>query len=123
MQTRSQAMTEAMGSEDLVVLPESDGAACPIDVMDHDAIEADGAPASDRLQFWESEHTRPGFQSGNQEAPELVAAAKNYLGECMRHPYLPVSQIRAQQFARIRELVELAYRDIPVYRAKYQAAG
>ncbi|MGP8789933.1 hypothetical protein ACT02R_34250, partial [Pseudomonas aeruginosa] len=36
---------------------------------------------------------------------------------------LPVSEIRARQLARIKELVELAYRDIPVYRNKYDAAG
>jgi phenylacetate-CoA ligase len=87
------------------------------------ALMPDEAPAADRLQFWESDHTRPGFKSGNETDPALVAAADNYLGECMRHPYLPVSEIRAQQFARIKELVELAYREIPVYRAKYQAAG
>ena len=79
--------------------------------------------AAPLLQFWESEHTRPDFEPSNDYAPKLIAAAKNYLGECLRHPYLPVSEIRAQQFARIKELVELAYRDIPVYRAKYDAAG
>ena len=41
----------------------------------------------------------------------------------MAHPYLPVEEIRAQQFARIKELVEMAYREIPVYRAKYKKAG
>ena len=50
-------------------------------------------------------------------------SANNYLGKCMAHPYLPVDEIRAQQFARIKELVEMAYREIPVYRAKYKAAG
>src|SRR5665213_2778712 len=79
--------------------------------------------APDRLQFWEAQHTRPAFQTGDQESPELVAAAENYLGTCMAHPYLPVSQIRDQQFARIKQLVEMAYREIPVYRAKYKAAG
>jgi phenylacetate-CoA ligase len=76
-----------------------------------------------RLQFWESEHTRPDDSPGGDDTPDLVAAAESYLGPCMRHPYLPVAEIRAQQLARIKELVELAYRDIPVYRAKYKAAG
>jgi len=85
------------------------------------AAANDAAPR--RLQFWESEHTRPDFEPGGDAAPGLVAATENYLGECMRHPYLPVAEIRARQLARIRELVELAYRDIPVYRNKYDAAG
>ncbi|KIU47198.1 hypothetical protein QU42_08045 [Bradyrhizobium sp. UASWS1016] len=93
-------------------------------VPEHDQAAASLVPAAPpQRQFWETEHTRPDFQPSDDAAPELVAATANYLGECMRHPYLPVSEIRARQFARIKELVELAYRDIPVYRAKYDAAG
>jgi len=93
-------------------------------VPEHDQAAASLVPAAPpQRQFWETEHTRPDFQPSDDAAPELVAATANYLGECMRHPYLPVSEIRARQFARIKELVELAYRDIPVYRNKYDAAG
>jgi phenylacetate-CoA ligase len=93
----------------------------------------DGAPATDRgrdaarphdcLEFWESEHTRPAYPRSGGDVPELIAAAENYLDDCMDHPYLPVAEIRAQQLARMQQLVELAYTEIPVYRDKYQTAG
>lgn len=108
--------TRVSAGTDLVV-PERDQAAATLV-----PAEANDTGATQR-QFWETEHTRPDFEPSNEAAPELVAATENYLGECLRHPYLPVSEIRARQFARIKELVELAYRDIPVYRAKYDAAG
>jgi phenylacetate-CoA ligase len=75
------------------------------------------------LEIWESDHTRPIWLRSSGEPPDLLAAAANYLPAAMKHPYLPVADIRSQQLARMRQLVELAYRDIPVYRAKYQAAG
>jgi phenylacetate-CoA ligase len=76
-----------------------------------------------RLIFWESEETRPPFVLGAKDISGLAVVAEKYLPVAMKHPYLPVSEIRAQQLARMRELVELAYRDIPVYQAKYRAAG
>jgi len=85
--------------------------------------QPEAAPESTGLVFWESEDTRPPFMLGASGNSGLVEAAQNYLDVCMNHPYLPVSQIRDQQLARMQQLVELAYRDIPVYRAKYQAAG
>jgi len=105
------------------VLSRPDEAAALSYIESDEATLANVTAAPDTLQFWESEHTRPDFQTGSGGNDELVAATESYLGKCMRHPYLPVSEIRAQQFARIKELVELAYRDIPVYRAKYDAAG
>lgn len=114
MDTASRLATEA-SADNVALAPDSDQA------LSSACETSDAAP--DRLQFWESEHTRPDFQPGGEAVPELVAAADNYLGECMRHPYLPVATIRDKQLARIKELVELAYREIPVYRAKYQAAG
>jgi phenylacetate-CoA ligase len=75
------------------------------------------------LEFWESERTRPSYCSGGCDTSVLVAAKENYLDVCMKHPHLPVSEMRAQQLARMQEMVELAYDEIPVYRAKYQAAG
>jgi phenylacetate-CoA ligase len=105
------------------VLPRPDEVAALSYIESDEATLANGAVAPDTLQFWESEHTRPDFQQGGGGNQELIAATESYLGKCMRHPYLPVPEIRAQQFARIKELVELAYRDIPVYRAKYDAAG
>jgi len=114
MDTASRLATEA-SADNVALVPDCDQAVSSACETSHAAPE--------RLQFWESEHTRPDFQPGGEAAPELVAATDNYLGECMRHPYLPVATIRDKQFARIKELVELAYREIPVYRAKYQAAG
>ena len=92
--------------------------------FDHSDISTDTAPtAPNRLQFWEAEHTRPEFEQGGEENADLINVANSYLDKCMAHPYLPVAEIRAQQLARMKELVEMAYRDIPVYRAKYKAAG
>jgi phenylacetate-CoA ligase len=94
--------------------------------LDQTEISTDTAPASaapNRLQFWEAEHTRPEFEQGGEENADLINVANSYLDTCMAHPYLPVEQIRAQQFARVKELVEMAYREIPVYRAKYKKAG
>jgi phenylacetate-CoA ligase len=87
-----------------------------------------GPPISDSvvpfsLEIWESEHTRPTWLRSSGEGPDLVGATANYLPTALKHPYLPVAEIRSQQLARMRELVELAYNDIPVYRAKYQSAG
>ncbi len=73
-------------------------------VPEHDQAAASLVPAATvpQRQFWETEHTRPDFQLSDDAAPELVAATANYLGECMRHPYLPVAEIRARQFARTK---------------------
>ncbi|MFI5011349.1 MAG: phenylacetate--CoA ligase family protein [Hyphomicrobiales bacterium] len=79
----------------------------------------------DCLEFWESEQTRPAHVSaGASQIPApFNASLESYLDRCMEHPYLPQSVIKEQQLARIKQLVELAYNDIPVYRDKYQAAG
>src|ERR1700690_435096 len=85
--------------------------------FDHSEISTDTAPASaapNRLQFWEAEHTRPEFEQGGEENADLINVANSYLDTCMAHPYLPVEEIRAQQLARIKELVTMAYREIPV---------
>ena len=92
--------------------------------FDQTELSTDTAPtAPNRLQFWEAEHTRPEFEQGGEENADLINVANSYLDKCMAHPYLPVEEIRAQQFARVKELVEMAYREIPVYRAKYKKAG
>jgi phenylacetate-CoA ligase len=107
-----------------LALPEIEHEAAPISIVPDGVMQTCNVPLPDILQFWESEHTRPTYKSSDDGTPpELIAAAENYLGECMRNPYLPVSEIRARQVARIKELVALAYEEIPVYRAKYQAAG
>jgi phenylacetate-CoA ligase len=81
-----------------------------------------GAPKS--LEFWESEQTRPNFTRRGGEVPEYFrTAGPAYLKTCMEHPFLPEAEMKAKQLARIKQLVELAYRDIPVYRNKYIAAG
>jgi phenylacetate-CoA ligase len=76
------------------------------------------------LEFWESDRTRPSFFRTSDPTPDYFrTAGPVYLTSCMEHPFLPESDIRQKQFARIKELVELAYNDIPVYRDKYKAAG
>jgi phenylacetate-CoA ligase len=82
------------------------------------------APARPKfIEFWESERTRPTYMRGSGEVADLAATSDECLETCMAHPFLPVDKIRTQQLERMRELVELAYNDIPVYREKYQAAG
>ena len=107
-----------LDSGDLAVRPEPGREAALI------KPEQNGAAAMPEiLEFWESERTRPSYPRGTGEIEDLAQSMDNYLDVCMAHPYLPVSEIRAQQLARMQQLVELAYNDIPVYRAKYQAAG
>jgi phenylacetate-CoA ligase len=88
-----------------------------------EACESKKQPAPGR-EFWESEQTKPVWALASNEASEYFKSAGNeYLNKCMEHPYLPQTQIQDQQLERIRELVELAYTHIAVYRDKYQAAG
>ncbi len=76
------------------------------------------------LEFWESDRTRPTFFRTSDPMPEYFKTrGPDYLKICMDHPFLPEAEIRQRQFARIKDLVELAYNDIPVYRDKYKAAG
>lgn len=76
------------------------------------------------LEFWESEHTRPNYKASEGDSSDVLNDVfRAYYTECMEHPFQPVAEIQRRQFARIKELVELAYNDIPVYRDKYQAAG
>jgi phenylacetate-CoA ligase len=77
-----------------------------------------------KLEFWESEKTRPEYTRAGNDSPEYFRrGGMAYLKTCMEHPFLPVAKIRQQQFERIYGLVEMAYYDIPVYRDKYKAAG
>jgi phenylacetate-CoA ligase len=41
----------------------------------------------------------------------------------MRHPFKSLDEIRQGQFERIRQLVTMAYHEIPVYTDKYRAVG
>jgi phenylacetate-CoA ligase len=76
------------------------------------------------LEIWESEATRPAyFKISGEMTQGLSESFDGYIGPCMEHPFLPVARIRDLQLTRIKQLVELAYYDIPVYRDKYKAAG
>jgi phenylacetate-CoA ligase len=76
------------------------------------------------LEFWESEHTRPAHKFSSIETPApFHPGIEDYLERCLAHPYLPQEEIKRMQLARIKQLVELAYAEIPVYRNKYIAAG
>lgn len=107
---------------ELVELTKSAAEVSPAEVPPDVAAEA-AADTFKRLIYWESEETRPPFVLGASDIDGLSSVAEKYLPAAMKHPYLPVSEIRDQQLARMQELVELAYRDIPVYQAKYRAAG
>src|SRR5580700_1389283 len=87
-------------------------------------VQQEIAAPRGKLEFWESERTRPEYTcAGDDSAEYFRNAGLDYLKRCMAHPYLPVSQIRQQQFERIYDLVEMAYSEIPVYQDKYKAAG
>lgn len=76
------------------------------------------------MQYWESEGTRPQFTGGSWEGGvALTDLSQKYLSRCFHHPFQSLDEIRAGQFDRIRFLVDLAYREIPVYAEKYRAAG
>jgi phenylacetate-CoA ligase len=110
--------------------------ACELDqmVMDLPAVSPDLttiAPANENvapdrscLEFWESEQTRPAHKFSSVENPApFNAGVEDYLRRCLAHPYLPRAEIERQQLERIKQLVEYAYAEIPVYRDKYIAAG
>lgn len=83
------------------------------------------APNSKAIEIWESEETRPAYcgKISSTARDRLERSLHDYLSPCMQHPFRAEEAIRAEQLARIKELVTLAYRDIPVYRDKYLAAG
>jgi phenylacetate-CoA ligase len=109
-------------SGETLTLPTLDGPKTGLNIVP-DAPPENGAPPAP-LQFWESEHTRPTFSTGGSAMPDYFrTGGLAYLNTCMEHPFLPEAEIRQKQFARIKELVELAYSDIPVYRDKYRSAG
>jgi phenylacetate-CoA ligase len=86
-------------------------------------LASDAVPMPKQLMFWESEKTRPpNIKSSATANRDLIEATENYLHVALKNPYLPVSEIRSRQLARVHQLVELAYKNIPVYRAKYDAA-
>jgi phenylacetate-CoA ligase len=108
---------------DLPVIPNPSITIVPDGCGHEDGACGHGAQ-SRSLEFWESDHTRPTFFRTSDPAPEYFrSAGPSYLTSCMEHPFLPEADIRQKQFARIKELVELACNDIPVYRDKYKAAG
>ncbi len=87
-------------------------------------VQQEIAAPRGKLEFWESERTRPEYTcAGDDSAEYFRNAGLDYLKRCMAHPYLPVAQIKQMQFERIYDLVEMAYSEIPVYQDKYKAAG
>ena len=115
-------------ARDLDIGDESDLALLPLpgDQSELTSVLAGGHDGARRggVEFWESDRTRPAhtLSSGGKPQP-FPQSAKDYLQRCMEHPYLPRGEIEAQQLRRMRELVAMAYDQIPVYRDKYQAAG
>src|SRR5215212_3894722 len=76
------------------------------------------------LQFWESEATKPKVEGVSHEANDALERAYRYdFPSYLQKPFQPLAQIRAAQFARIQQLVDIAFTSIPVYREKYKAAG
>ncbi len=77
------------------------------------------------VQYWESEATRPkSFQGASDEGQSILSqCSKSQLQHILHHPFRSPEEIRREQWERVRELVTLAYRDIPVYREKYQSVG
>ena len=82
-------------------------------------VEGDG-----RLQFWESEATRPVFAGASAGAhSELREHVERHLPACLHAPFQPAEEIRSAQLARVRTLVERAACEIPIYADKYRAVG
>lgn len=76
------------------------------------------------LEYWESEATRPHTEPVSKDAEKaLDVAYRSSFAECLQQPFQSLEQIREQQFARIQELVDIAFSSIPVYAEKYKAAG
>ena len=73
-------------------------------------VQQQRAAPRGKLEFWESERTRPDYTRAGDDTPEYFrSAGLDYLKRCMAHPYLPVAQIKQMQFERIYDLVEMAY--------------
>src|SRR6266702_450402 len=62
--------------DDLAILTKPDEAAALNYIESDEATLANSPVAPDKLQFWESEHTRPDFQTGSGGNDELVAATE-----------------------------------------------
>jgi phenylacetate-CoA ligase len=93
------------------------------DQPQHAVAEADN-DQPELLEIWESDETRPEhFARPGGKAQPFPDSAKDYLRRCMAHPHLPREEIKEQKLKRIKQLVELAFDAIPVYRDKYEAAG
>jgi phenylacetate-CoA ligase len=76
------------------------------------------------VEYWESEATRPEIQRVSEVARAALAQlARRALPTCLTNPFASAADIDARQLDRVRELVELAYDRVPVYRDKYRAAG
>jgi phenylacetate-CoA ligase len=76
------------------------------------------------LQFWESEKTKPHVEGVSREATNaLEIAYDSSFFDYLQRPFQTREQIRRFQFDRIRDLVDIAFTSIPVYREKYAKAG
>jgi phenylacetate-CoA ligase len=76
------------------------------------------------FQFWESDATKPKVEGVSREANNSLELAYRYeFPSYLQKPFQPLAQIRASQFARIQQLVDIAFTSIPVYREKYIATG
>ncbi len=77
-----------------------------------------------RLQFWESEATRPIIRGASAQGHEaLERIAEDRLPSLLSQPFRAASAIRYAQFERIQELVARAYEEVPFYAERYRAAG
>ena len=78
----------------------------------------------DGVRYWESAETAPNVFEPSCELHEMLLQAHiEKWPSLSRAPFDSRKQIKAGQLRRIKELVSLAYERIPLYRAKYQAAG
>lgn len=76
------------------------------------------------LQFWESEKTKPDLGGVSREAEEaLEREYRSCFAGYLQAPFQSLEQVRAEQFRRVSQLVDMAVRGVPVYRDKYRAVG
>ncbi len=77
-----------------------------------------------RLEFWESEETKPkSIKPRRSTVNQLDIHYRANLAKIKRRPYSSVDIIREFQWKRIQELVNYAYDSVPFYKKHYGKVG
>lgn len=76
------------------------------------------------VEYWETQKL-PRMHKTSQEFRNALVClyTSESLNTLFQEPFLSPEEIERKQFLRIRQLVELDYNNIPLYRNKYQEVG